>query len=53
MEDLLKELGEKTYRLHLEKRIGHADLKRLGSSITKLRKETEARKKQVRRLREK
>lgn len=53
MEGLLKELGEKTYQLHLEKKIGYAELKRLGSGITSLRKETEARKKQIQRLRKK
>jgi len=53
MEGLLRELGEKTYQLHLEKKIGYAELKGLGSSITKLRKETEARKKQIQRLRKK
>ena len=52
MESFLKELGEKTYQLHLEKRIGNVELKKLGSKITKLRKGIESKEKDIQRLRE-
>lgn len=51
MESVLKELGENTYQLHLEKKIGYAELKKLGSKITKLRKTIEAKEKDILRLR--
>ena len=53
MESVLKELGEKTYQLHLEKKIGYVELKKLGSKITKLRKTIEAKEKDILRLRKK
>jgi len=52
MESFLKELGEKTYQLHLEKRIGNVELKKLGSKITKLKKDIESKEKDIQRLRE-
>ena len=52
MDKLLTDLGEKTYQLHLKKKIGHAELKRLGSKITQLKKDIETRKKDIQRLRE-
>jgi len=53
MESFLKELGEKTYQLHLEKKIGNVELKKLGSKITKLKKGIESKEKDIQRLREK
>jgi len=53
IESLLKELGEKTDQLHLEKKIGYAELKKLGSKITKLKKEIQAKEKDILRLRKK
>jgi len=52
MESFLKELGEKTYQLHLKKRIGNVELKKLGSTITKLKKGIESKEKDIQRLRE-
>jgi len=52
MESFLKELGEKTYQLHLKKRIGNVELKKLGSKITKLKKDIESKEKDIQRLRE-
>ena len=52
MESFLKELGEKTYQLHLEKKIGNVELKKLGGKITKLKKNIETREKEIQRLRE-
>ncbi|MCK4617608.1 hypothetical protein KAT45_01770 [Candidatus Aerophobetes bacterium] len=52
MESFLKELGEKTYQLHLEKKIGNVELKKLGSKITKLKKGIESKEKDIQRLRE-
>lgn len=52
MESFLKELGEKTYQLHLKKRIGNVELKKLGSKITKLKKGIESKEKDIQRLRE-
>jgi len=53
MENFLKQLGERTYELHLEKKIGYAELKRIGSKITKLRKHIEAKEKDIQRVGEK
>lgn len=53
IESALKELGEKTYRLHLEKRIGNVELKKLGAKVTRLRKTIETKEKDIGRLREK
>ncbi len=53
MESVLKELGEKTYQLHLQKKIGYVELKKLGSKITKLRKAIETKEKDILRLRKK
>jgi len=52
IESLLRELGEKTYQLHLEKQIGNAELKKLGGKITKLKKAIEVKEKDIQRLRE-
>jgi len=52
MESFLKELGEKTYQLHLKKKIGNVELKKLGGKITKLKKNIETREKEIQRLRE-
>jgi len=52
MEKFLTELGKKTYQLHLKKKIGHAQLKKLGSKITQLKKDIETKKKDIQRLRE-
>lgn len=52
MESFLEELGRKTYQLHLEKRIGNVELKKLGSKITKLKKDIESKEKDIQRLRE-
>lgn len=53
IEDILKKLGDKTYQLHLEKKIGNVELKKLGGKITQLRKDIEAKEKDIQRLREK
>ena len=53
IESVLEELGEKTYQLHLEKKIGYMELKKLGSKITKLRKTIETKEKDILRLRKK
>lgn len=50
IESLLRELGEKTYQLHLEKKIGNVELKKLGGKITKLK--IEVKEKDIQRLRE-
>ena len=50
---LTKQLGAKTYQFHLEKRIGNVELKKLGGMITQARKDIEAKKKEIARLREK
>jgi len=52
MEKFLTELGKKTYQLHVKKKIGHTELKKLGSKITQLKKDIETRKKSIQRLRE-
>jgi len=52
LEGFLEELGRKTYQLHLEKRIGNVELKKLGSKITKLKKDIESKEKDIQRLRE-
>ncbi len=51
MEKLLTELGKKTYQLHLKKKIGHTELKKLGSKITQLKQDIETRRKDIQRLR--
>lgn len=53
LDSLVKELGERTYRLHLKKKIGNVELKKLGGKITQIRKEIAAREKRIQRLREK
>ena len=51
MENLFKQIGEKTYELHLQKKIGHRELKSLGARITRLKKDIEAKEKQIQSLR--
>jgi len=41
MEEKFCEMGKLAYRLHLEKRIGNPELKKMGAQITKIRKEIE------------
>lgn len=53
MENMLKLIGEKTYELHLQKKIGHKELKNLGAKITRLRKDIETKERQIRSLRDK
>ena len=53
VESLFKELGERTYQLHREKKIGNVQLKKLGGKITQLRKEMEQKEKEIETLREK
>jgi len=50
---LTKQLGAKTYQFHLEKKIGNVELKKLGGMITQAKKDIEAKKKEIARLREK
>jgi len=51
--DLFKQMGEKTYELHLQKKIGNVQLKSLGAKVTKLRKDIEIKKKQIQSLKKK
>ncbi len=53
IDNLTKELGVKTYQLHLENRIGNVELKKLGGKITQFKKDIEAKEKGIKRLREK
>lgn len=51
--DFFGEMGEKTYELHLQKKIGNVELKSLGARITKLKREIEKKKKRIQSLKEK
>jgi len=53
IDSLTKQLGAKTYQLHLEKKIGNVELKKLGGMITRLKKIVAAKEKEIRRLRRK
>jgi len=53
IDSLTKQLGAKAYQFHLEKRIGNVELKKLGGMITQAKKDIEAKKKEIARLREK
>ncbi len=53
IDSLTKQLGAKTYQLHLEKKIGNMELKKLGGRITQFKKDIEAKKKSIQRLRQK
>ena len=51
--DFFKQMGEKTYELHLQKKIGNVQLKSLGAKITQLKKEVETKTKQIQNLKKK
>ncbi len=51
IEDMFRQIGEKTYELHLQKKIGNKDLKKLGARVTALRKDIEAKERQIQSLR--
>jgi len=53
IDNLTKQLGAKAYQLHLEKRIGNVELKKLGGMITHLKKSVVAKEREIRRLRQK
>jgi len=53
IDSLTKQVGAKTYQLHLEKKIGNVELKKLGGKITQFKKDIEAKKKGIQRLRQK
>ena len=53
IDSLTKQVGAKTYQLHLEKKIGNVELKKLGGMITRLKKIVAAKEKEIRRLRRK
>ena len=53
IDNLTKQLGANTYQLHLEKKIGHVELKKLGGVITHLKKSIVAKEREIRRLRQK
>jgi len=52
IDDLTRQLGARTYQLHLEKRIGDVESKKLGGMITQRKKEVEAKKREIARLKE-
>jgi len=51
IENMLKQIGEKTYELHLQKKIGHQELKKMGAKITRLKKDIKAKELQIQSLR--
>jgi len=51
IEEIFRQIGEKAYQLHLQKKIGNVELKKLGAKVTKLKKDIQAKEKQIRRLR--
>ena len=53
IDSLTKQLGAKAYQFHRENRIGNVELKKLGGMITQVKKDVEAKKKEIARLREK
>lgn len=50
-ENMFKQIGEKTYGLHLQKKIGHQELKKIGAKITRLKKDIKAKELQIQSLR--
>jgi len=50
-ENMFKQIGEKTYELHLQKKIGHPELKKMGAKITRLKKDIKAKELQIQSLR--
>jgi len=50
-ENMFKQIGEKTYELHLQKKIGHQELKKMGAKITRLKKDIKAKELQIQSLR--
>ena len=53
VDNLTKQLGVKAYQFHLKHKIGNVELKKLGGMITQAKKDIEAKKKEIARLREK
>lgn len=53
VENLTRQLGARAYQLHLEKKIGNVESKKLGGMITQVKKDIEAKKREIARLREK
>lgn len=53
VDSLTKQLGAKAYQFHREKRIGNVELKKLGGMITQAKKDIEAKRKEIARLRQK
>jgi len=51
IENMLKQIGEKTYELHLQKKIGHGELKKMGARITRLKKDIQAKELKIQSLR--
>jgi len=51
IENMLKQIGEKTYELHLQKKIGHGELKKMGARITRLKKDVKAKELEIQSLR--
>jgi len=47
MKEKFREMGELAYQLHLEKRIGNPELKKIGAQITRIRKEIETIEKEI------
>ncbi len=50
IENMFEQMGEKTYELHLQKKIGHPELKKLGARITRLKKDIKAKELQIQSL---
>jgi len=50
VDSLTKQLGTKAYQLHLEKKIGNVELKKLAGKITQAKKDMEAKEKSIRSL---
>lgn len=51
IESAFRQMGEKTYGLHLQKKIGHQELKKIGAKITRLKKDIKAKELQIQSLR--
>ncbi len=51
IEEIIRQIGEKAYQLHLQKKIGNVELKKLGAKVTRLKKDIQAKEKQIQRLR--
>ena len=39
IEEIFRQIGEKAYELHLQRKIGNVELKKLGAKVTKLKKD--------------